>query len=155
MKKGKAIRQLKSLRKDAEEHLLHDVRDGDAAGSVWAQDVEALTAGIQALSAREADRTGRLRRDSKMLGQVLTVIADRVYGEDRPMFAAVAEYWARGWQARTELERAALNNYRWRCKQGANPNSLDAGRVIICQVALALLEEVYPASGGKEAKTND
>jgi hypothetical protein len=153
MEKGKAIRQLKSLRKDAEEHLLHDVRDGDAAGSVWAQDVEALTAGIQVLSAREADRTGRLRRDSKMLGQVLDVVADMVYQDSRPMFDAIVAYWRRGKRAVTPIEIAALNGYREICRQGANPNNLNSRREIVSRVLLLMLEDVHPEAG-KEAEAD-
>ena len=41
MKKGKAIRQLNSIRKEAEDHLLLDARGGDAADSIWARDIEA------------------------------------------------------------------------------------------------------------------
>lgn len=154
MEKGKAIRQLKSLRKDAEEHLLHDVRDGDAAGSVWAQDVEALTAGIQALSAREADRTGRLRRDSKMLELILSAVAATAYESERSMLDAIMAYWRRGKRAESPIERAALDEYRKECRWHVRPDNLDGRREIICRVALLMLEDVYPETK-KEVTTND
>lgn len=55
MKKSKAIRQLKDLRRYAEGHRLHDAREGAAEGSVWAQDVEALDMAIKALRAPRQD----------------------------------------------------------------------------------------------------
>ncbi len=144
MEKGKAVRQLKSMRKEAEDHLLHEARDGDAADSIWARDIEALTAGIQALSAQGPDRAGWLRRGSKMLDQILDVVADMVYRDSRPMFDAIVAYWRRGKQAVTPIEIAALNGYREICRQSANPNNLNSRREIVSRVALLLLQDVHP-----------
>ncbi len=155
MKKGKAIRQLNSIRKEAEDHLLLDARGGDAADSIWVRDIEALTAGIQALSAQGPDRTGRLRRDSKMLGQVLDVVADMVHQDSRPMFDAIVAYWRRGKRAVTPIEIAALNGYREICCQGANPNNLNSRREIVSRVALLLLQDVHPEEARVEEKNDD
>ena len=155
MKIGKAIRQLNSIRKEAEDHLLLDARGGDAADSIWARDIEALTAGIQALSAQGPDRTGRLRRDSKMLGQVLDVVADMVHQDSRPMFDAIVAYWRRGKRAVTPIEIAALNGYREICCQGANPNNLNSRREIVSRVALLLLQDVHPEEARVEEKNDD
>ena len=77
MKKSKAIRRLENLRRDVEEYI----RNGGADDRVWAADIEALTAGIEALSARDPDRTGRLRRDSEMLARVLAAVTAVTYAE--------------------------------------------------------------------------
>ena len=155
MKKGKTIRQLNSIRKEAEDHLLLDARGGDAADSIWARDIEALTAGIQALSAQGPDRTGRLRRDSKMLGQVPDVGADMVHQDSRPMFDAIVAYWRRGKRAVTPIEIAALNGYREICCQGANPNNLNSRREIVSRVALLLMQDVHPEEARVEEKNDD
>lgn len=155
MKKSKAIRQLKDLRRDAEEHLLHDAREGDVEGSVWADDVEALTAGIEALSARDPDRTGRLRRDSKMLAQILEAVAATAYESERPMLDAIMAYWRRDKRAESPIERAALDEYRKECRWHVRPDNLDGRREIICRVALLMLEDVYPAEDNSDENRTD
>lgn len=155
MKKSKAIRQLKDLRRYAEGHRLHDAREGAAEGSVWAQDVEALTAGIEALSARDPDRTGQLRRDSKMLGKILEAVAVTAYESERPMLDALMAYWRRGKRAESPIETAALDEYLESCRYHVRQGNLDGRREIICRVALLLLEDVYPEAAEKEAKTDE
>lgn len=155
MKRGKAIRQLNSIRKEAEDHLLLDARDGDAADSIWARDIEALTAGIQALSAQGPDRTGRLQRDSKMLEQVLAAVAAIAYEGERPMLDAIMAYWRQGKQAESPIEIAALNEYRKECLWHVRPDRIDSRKEIISKVALLLLADVYPQTAGEEATTND
>lgn len=143
MKKAKAIRHLKSMRRDAEWHLLHDARDSDEAG-IFALDIDALSAGIKALSARDPDRTGKFRRDSKMLKRILGEITDMAYKCDRPMFAAILDCWKKGQQAQTQVERVALDEYRKDMRMCAGPNYTSANREITARVALLMLEDVHP-----------
>lgn len=86
----------------------------------------------------------QLKRDSKMLDQVLAVIADMMYKSSRPMFKAVLDYWREGWKAQTIIECAALDSYRQECREGANPNNLNSRREIVSRVVLLMLEDVYP-----------
>lgn len=149
MKKSKAIRRLKEIRRDAEECLRDSIES-----NIEEQDIEALTAGIEALSARDPDRTGRLRRDSKMLELILSAVAATAYESERSMLDAIMAYWRRGKRAESPIERAALDEYRKECRWHVRPNNLDGRREIICRVALLLLEDVYPETQ-KEAKTSE
>ena len=101
MKKSKAIRRLKEIRRDAEECLRDSIES-----NIEEQDIEALTAGIEALSARDPDRTGRLRRDSKMLELILSAVAATAYESERSMLDAIMAYWRRGKRAESPIERA-------------------------------------------------
>ena len=149
MKKSKAIRRLKEIRRDAEECLRDSIES-----NIEEQDIEALTAGIEALSARDPDRTGRLRRDSKMLELILSAVAATAYESERSMLDAIMAYWRRGKRAESPIERAALDEYRKECRWHVRPDNLDGRREIICRVALLLLEDVYPETQ-KEAKTSE
>lgn len=149
MKKSKAIRRLKEIRRDAEECLRDSIES-----NIEEQDIEALTAGIEALSARDPDRTGRLRRDSKMLELILSAVAATAYESERSMLDAIMAYWRRGKRADSPIERIALDDYRKECHYRVRPNNLDGRREIICRVALLLLEDVYPETQ-KEAKTSE
>lgn len=150
MKKSKAIRRLEDLRRDVGEYI----RNGGTDDRVWAADIEALTAGIEALKARDPDRTGRLRRDSKMLELILSAVAATAYESERSMLDAIMAYWRRGKRAESPIERAALDEYRKECRWHVRPDNLDGRREIICRVALLLLEDVYPETQ-KEAKTSE
>jgi hypothetical protein len=149
MKKSKAIRRLKEIRRDAEECLRDSIES-----NIEEQDIEALTAGIEALSARDPDRTGRLRRDSKMLELILSAVAATAYESERSMLDAIMAYWRRGKRAESPIERAALDEYRKECRWHVRPDNLDGRREIICRVALLMLEDVYPETQ-KEAKTSE
>nr|DAP66776.1 MAG TPA: hypothetical protein [Caudoviricetes sp.] len=149
MKKSKAIRRLKEIRRDAEECLRDSIES-----NIEEQDIEALTAGIEALSARDPDRTGRLRRDSKMLELILSAVAATAYESERSMLDAIMAYWRRGKRAESPIERAALDEYRKECRWHVRPDNLDGRREIICRVALLMLEDVYPETK-KEVTTND
>ena len=149
MKKSKAIRRLKEIRRDAEECLRDSIES-----NIEEQDIEALTAGIEALSARDPDRTGRLRRDSKMLELILSAVAAPAYESERSMLDAIMAYWRRGKRAESPIERAALDEYRKECRWHVRPDNLDGRREIICRVALLMLEDVYPETK-KEVTTND
>lgn len=149
MKKSKAIRRLKEIRRDAEECLRDSIES-----NIEEQDIEALTAGIEALSARDPDRTGRLRRDSKMLELILSAVAATAYESERSMLDAIMAYWRQGRRADSPIERIALDDYRKECHYRVRPNNLDGRREIICRVALLLLEDVYPETQ-KEAKTSE
>ena len=142
MNRKEAIQTLKELR-------------SYAVGREWACDVEALTAGIEALSARDPDRTGRLRRDSKMLEQILEAVAATAYESERSMLDAIMAYWRRGEQAQTPIECIALDDYRKECLWHVRPGNIDSRKEIISQAALMMLEDVYPEAAGKEAKTDD
>nr|DAZ06406.1 MAG TPA: hypothetical protein [Caudoviricetes sp.] len=155
MEKGKAVRQLKSMRKEAEDHLLHEARDGDAADSIWARDIEALTAGIQALSAQGPDRAGWLRRGSKMLDQILGIVADMAGDDERPMFESISDYWRKGRNVATPIERVALDAYRQDWRIGENLGKLNKARTAVSRVGLLLLEDVYPESGGEEGADDE
>ena len=149
MKKSKAIRRLKEIRRDAEECLRDSIES-----NIEEQDIEALTAGIEALSARDPDRTGRLRRDSKMLELILSAVAATAYESERSMLDAIMAYWRRGKRAESPIERAALDEYRKECRWHVRPDNLDGRREIICRVALLMQEDVYPETK-KEVTTND
>ena len=149
MKKSKAIRRLKEIRRDAEECLRDSIES-----NIEEQDIEALTAGIEALSARDPDRTWRLRRDSKMLELILSAVAATAYESERSMLDAIMAYWRRGKRAESPIERAALDEYRKECRWHVRPDNLDGRREIICRVALLMLEDVYPETK-KEVTTND
>lgn len=149
MKKSKAIRRLKEIRRDAEKCLRDSIES-----NIEEQDIEALTAGIEALSARDPDRTGRLRRDSKMLELILSAVAATAYESERSMLDAIMAYWRRGKRAESPIERAALDEYRKECRWHVRPDNLDGRREIICRVALLMLEDVYPETK-KEVTTND
>ena len=150
MSRTDAIRRLKEIRRDAEECLRDSIES-----NIEEQDIEALTAGIEALSARDPDRTGRLRRDSEMLARVLAAVTAVTYAEsERPMFDAIVSYWRQGRRADSPIERIALDDYRKECHYRVRPNNLDGRREIICRVALLLLEDVYPETQ-KEAKTSE
>lgn len=149
MKKSKAIRRLKEIRRDAEECLRDSIES-----NIEEQDIEALTAGIEALSARDPDRTGRLRRDSKMLELILSAVAATAYESERSMLDAIMAYWRRGKRAESPIERAALDEYRKECRWHVRPDNLDGRREIICRVALLMLEDVHPEIK-EEAQTND
>ena len=149
MKKSKAIRRLKEIRRDAEECLRDSIES-----NIEEQDIEALTAGIEALSARDPDRTGRLRRDSKMLELILSAVAATAYESERSMLDAIMAYWRRGKRAESPIERAALDEYRKEYRWHVRPDNLDGRREIICRVALLMLEDVYPETK-KEVTTND
>lgn len=96
----------------------------------------------------------QLKRDSKMLDQILGIVADMVHEDDRPMFDAILTYWRQGRRADSPIERIALDDYRKECHYRVRPNNLDGRREIICRVALLLLEDVYPETQ-KEAKTSE
>lgn len=156
MKKGKAIRQLNSIRKEAEDHLLLDARGGDGSRQHLGERHRGSDGRDPGpYPPQGPDRTGRLRRDSKMLGQVLDVVADMVHQDSRPMFDAIVAYWRRGKRAVTPIEIAALNGYREICCQGANPNNLNSRREIVSRVALLLLQDVHPEEARVEEKNDD
>lgn len=96
----------------------------------------------------------QLKRDSRMLDQILGIIAGKVYECDRPMFDAVLSYRQSGRLAETPVEIAALNEYRRSWRRDANPNNLNDRREIVGRVALLLLADVHPEAR-EERKTND
>ena len=72
----------------------------------------------------------QLKRDSKMLDQILGIVADMVHEDDRPMFDAILTYWRNGWKTMTPIERVALDDRRrdWRIGAGlGNLNSQPGG----------------------------
>lgn len=150
MKKSKAIRRLKEIRRDAEECLRDSIES-----NIEEQDIEALTAGIEALSAREPDRTGRLRRDSKMLEQILDAIKPKVCKDDRRIFAALVQYWQDGRKATTPVEIVALEEQRgtWEFKV-ATKGGFGTWDETVAKIALLLLADVHPETK-KEVKTDD
>lgn len=159
MNRKEAISQLESMRDDAEGNLLIEARDGDVADSIWAADVEALTAGIQALEARDPDRTGRMRRDSKMLEQILEAIKPKVRSDDRRIFAALVQYWQDGRKAATPVELVALEEQgeTWEFML-RNRGGFGTWDEIVAQIALLLLADVHPEAkkeAKKEAGTDD
>lgn len=150
MKKSKAIRRLKEIRRDAEECLRDSIES-----NIEEQDIEALTAGIEALKAREPDRTGRLRRDSKMLAQILDVIKPKVCKDDRRIFATLAQYWQDGRKATTPVEIVALEEQRetWEFKV-ATKGGFGTWDETVAQIALLMLADVLPEAQ-KEVGTDD
>lgn len=151
MKKSKAIRRLEDLRRDVGEYI----RNGGTDDRVWAADIEALTAGIEALKARDPDRTGRLRRDSKMLEQILDAIKPKVCKDDRRIFAALVQYWQDGRKATTPVEIVALEEQRgtWEFKV-ATKGGFGTWDETVAKIALLLLADVHPETK-KEVKTDD
>lgn len=65
----------------------------------------------------------QLKRDSKMLDQILGIVADMVHEDDRPMFDAILTYWRNGWKTMTPIERVALDDRRrdWRICYAPGP----------------------------------
>lgn len=96
----------------------------------------------------------QLKRDSRMLDQILTVIADKVYAGDQPMFKAVVQLWRDGQRAKSQLERAALDDCRRDWRIGAGLGNLNKVRATVSQVGLLMLEDVHPEIK-EEAQTND
>lgn len=97
----------------------------------------------------------QLKRDSRMLDQILAILARKSYDSDRPMFEAVAQLWRDGGRATSQLECAALNEYRQKWRQGAYPDNLNARREIVSRVGLLLLEDVYLDCATEGGNTND
>ena len=142
MNRKEAIQTLKELRRYA-------------VGRDWACDVEALTAGIEALKARDPDRTGRLRRDSKMLAQILDVIKPKVCSDDRRIFATLVQYWQDRRKAATPVEIVALEARKefWEFKV-ATKGGFGTWDETVAQIALLMLADVHPEAK-KEVTTNE
>lgn len=96
----------------------------------------------------------QLKRDSRMLDQILDIIAGKVYEGDRPMFDAVLSYRQSGRLAETPVEIAALDEYRERWIFRAAPGRFNTGTEIASAVALLLLQGVHPEAK-KEVGTDD
>lgn len=69
----------------------------------------------------------QLKRDSKMLDQILGIVADMVHEDDRPMFDAILTYWRNGWKTMTPIERVALDDRRRDWRIGAGLGQLEQG----------------------------
>lgn len=141
MNRKEAIQTLKELRRYA-------------VGRDWACDVEALTAGIEALEAQEAARQPVDTRATKMLDQILGIVADMMHEDDRPMFDAILTYWRIGRKTMTPIERVALDDRRRDWRIGAGLGNLNKVRATVSQVGLLMLEDVHPEIK-EEAQTND
>ncbi len=96
----------------------------------------------------------QLKRDSKMLDQILGIVADMVHEDDRPMFDAILTYWRNGWKTMTPIERVALDDRRRDWRIGAGLGNLNKVRATVSQVGLLMLEDVHPEIK-EEAQTND
>ena len=85
-----------------------------------------------------------LKRGSKMLSAIMDVIIAQAYESERPMLAAVWDYWRRGQQAESPIECAAMDTQRqkWLCDD--DPKRLNPAQELIAKVALLLLEDVHP-----------
>lgn len=96
----------------------------------------------------------QLKRDSKMLDQILGIVADMAHEDERPIFDAILTYWRNGWKTMTPIERVALDNYRRDWRVGAELGNLNKVRATVSRVALLMLEDVYPEIK-EEAEPND
>lgn len=92
----------------------------------------------------------QLKRDSRMLDQILATLARKSYDSDRPMFEAVVQLWRNGERARSQLERIALDGCRQKWQWDVSPNNLNDRREIICRVGLLMLEDVHPDCAAEE-----
>lgn len=92
----------------------------------------------------------QLKRDSRMLDQILTTLARKAYDSNRPMFEAVVQLWRDGQHAKSQLERVALDDCRQNWQWGVSPNNLNSRREIICRVGLLMLEDVHPDCAAEE-----
>lgn len=95
-----------------------------------------------------------LKRGSKMLSAIMDVIIAQAYESERPMLAAVWDYWRRGQQAKSPIECAAMGTQRQKWIHYADPKRLNPAQELIAKVALLLLEDVYPESAEKGGDGN-
>lgn len=151
MNRNEQIKNLQEQLKNATSRLNHSVQRDGTPDEYWAQNVVSLTAAIQALKAQDAAEPERPEsREGELLDQILAIIIDKAYDSDRPMFEAVAQLWRDGGRATSQLECAALNEYRQKWQWGVSPNNLDSRREIICRVGLLMLEDVHPDCAAEE-----
>lgn len=101
MSKKKEIKQLESLLEDALEHLRCDVRDGDLPDSVWAQDVDALMAGIRALKAQEVAETQPANATAK--AELLRTLCKAVASHQNPWDVGIMDQLLAAWDAGAEI----------------------------------------------------
>ena len=101
MSKKKEIKQLESLLEDALEHLRCDVRDGDLPDSVWAQDVDALMAGIWALKAQEVAETQPANATAK--AELLRTLCKAVASHQNPWDVGIMDQLLAAWDAGAEI----------------------------------------------------
>lgn len=101
MSKKKEIKQLESLLEDALEHLRCDVRDGDLSDSVWAQDVDALMAGIRALKAQEVAETQPANATAK--AELLRTLCKAVASHQNPWDVGIMDQLLAAWDAGAEI----------------------------------------------------
>lgn len=86
----------------------------------------------------------QLKRDSKMLDQILGIVADMVHEDDRPMFDAILTYWRMGWRSTSIIEHVALDECRRDYRVGAELGNLNKVRATVSQVGLLMLKDVHP-----------
>ena len=101
MSKKKEIKQLESLLEDALEHLRCDVREGDLSDSVWAQDVDALMAGIRALKAQEVAETQPANATAK--AELLRTLCKAVASHQNPWDVGIMDQLLAAWDAGAEI----------------------------------------------------
>ena len=89
-----------------------------------------------------------------MLSAIMDVIIAQAYESERPVLAAVWDYWRRGQQAKSPIECAAMNTQRQKWLRDADPKRLNPAQELIAKVALLLLEDVYPESAEKGGDGN-
>lgn len=106
MSKKKEIKQLESLLEDALEHLRCDVRDGDLSDSVWAQDVDALMAGIRALKAQEVAETQPANATAK--AELLRTLCKAVASHQNPWDVGIMDQLLAAWDAGAEIAVKAM-----------------------------------------------
>ena len=151
MNRNEQIKNLTELLEDAASHLNYSVQRDGTPDEVYMGDVESLTAAIRALNLQGAAEPERPEsREGELLDQILAIIIDKAYDSDRPMFEAVAQLWRDGGRATSQLECAALNEYRQKWQWGVSPNNLNSRREIICRVGLLMLEDVHPDCAAEE-----
>ena len=139
------IKHLRDMLKEAASHLNHSMQQDGTADDVYMRDVESLAVAIRALEARGWAALERpIARKIKLLDAILDVIANMSCESDRPMFAAILDYWQEERQAQTQIERIALDDYRKDMLSCVCPHNLNIRRELTARVALLLLKDVYP-----------
>lgn len=150
------INHLRDMLKEATSYLDHSVQQDGAPDEVYMRDVESLAVAIRALEAQDTSALERpMARKIKLLDAILDVIANMSCESDRPMFAAILDYWQEERQAQTQIERIALDDYRKDMLSCVCPHNLNIRRELTARTALLLLEYVHPEQKAAEPGTPD
>lgn len=86
----------------------------------------------------------QLKRESKMMDQILTLLIRQVPDYDRPMLETIVNLWRKGERAKSQLECLALDNCRQRWRLNTCSDCLEPRKEILSLVWLMLLDDINP-----------